>query len=94
MKVLIVHIKVSKDRVDEFIAVTRENAAASRKEPGVLRFELLQDESDQCLFVLVEAYRDEGAQASHKGTAHYEKWKEQAEPMMAEPRTRALYAEL
>jgi quinol monooxygenase YgiN len=94
MKILIVHIKVSKDRVQDFIAATRENAAASREEPGVARFELLQDEADPCLFVLVEAYRDEGAQAGHRETAHYKKWKELAEPMMAEPRTRALYTEL
>ena len=94
MKVLIVHIKVSKDRVQDFIAATLENAAASRTEPGVSRFDLLQDEADPCLFALVEAYRDERAQASHKETAHYKKWKDLAEPMMAEPRTRALYAEL
>ncbi len=94
MKVLIVHIKVSEDEVEKFIAATLENAAASRRESGVSRFELLRDDDDPCRFVLVEGYRDEGAQASHKETAHYKKWKELAEPMMAEPRTRALYTEL
>jgi quinol monooxygenase YgiN len=94
MKVLIVNIRVAKERVGEFVAATRENAEASRKEPGVARFEILQDEADSCHFVLFEAYRDEKAQASHKETPHYRKWKDLAEPMMSEPRTRVLYSEL
>jgi (4S)-4-hydroxy-5-phosphonooxypentane-2,3-dione isomerase len=64
----------------------------SRREPGISRFELLQDEADPSRFVLVETYRDAVAQAAHKETAHYLKWKELVEPMMAEPRTRALYS--
>jgi (4S)-4-hydroxy-5-phosphonooxypentane-2,3-dione isomerase len=92
--ILIVHIRVLKDRVEEFVAATRENAAFSRKEPGISRFELLQDQAEPCRFVLVEGYRDAEAQARHKETPHYLKWKDLAEPMMAEPRTRALYSEL
>jgi (4S)-4-hydroxy-5-phosphonooxypentane-2,3-dione isomerase len=94
MMVLIVHIKVSKDRIEEFIAATRENAAMSLKEPGIRRFELLQDEADPCRFVLLEDYRDAESQAKHKETAHYRKWKDLAEPMMAEPRVRAMYTQI
>jgi (4S)-4-hydroxy-5-phosphonooxypentane-2,3-dione isomerase len=92
--VLIVNIKVSKDRIEDFIAATRENMGHSRAEPGISRFELLQDDADPSRFVLVEGYRDAAAQARHKETAHYLKWKELAEPMMAEPRSRALYSEI
>jgi len=94
MDVLIVNILVSRDRIEDFIAVTRENAARSRKEPGITRFELLQDRADPCRFALIEGYRDAEAQARHKETAHYATWKSLAEPMMAEARTRALYAAL
>jgi quinol monooxygenase YgiN len=94
MKTLIVHIRISADRVEAFIAATRANAAMSRKEPGIASFQLLQDEADPCRFVLVEAYRDAEAQAKHRETAHYLRWKDVAESMMAEPRTRALYIEL
>jgi (4S)-4-hydroxy-5-phosphonooxypentane-2,3-dione isomerase len=94
MNILIVNIRVSKDKVGAFIAATRENAARSREEPGIARFELLQDEADPCRFALIEAYRDAEAQARHKETAHYLKWKDLAEPMMAEPRTRALFSEI
>ena len=90
--ILIVHIKVSKDKVEDFIAATRANAALSRKEPGITRFELLQEEEDTCRFVLIEGYRDAEAQASHKETAHYLKWKNSVESLMAEPRTRIIYS--
>ena len=91
MKILIVNIRVIEDKVEDFIAATRENAAAQPQGAGHLRFELLRDEAEPCRFVLVEGYRDAEAQARHKETAHYEKWKRLAEPMMSEPRTRAIY---
>ena len=88
---IIVNIKVTKGRDGEFVAATRANMALSRKEPGISRFELFQDRDDPCHLVLVEDYRDDAALASHKETAHYLKWRDLIEPMMAEPRTRALY---
>jgi quinol monooxygenase YgiN len=94
MKTLLVQVRVIKGKEGEFVAATLENAEKSRKEPGIFRFELLQDEADPSRFVLVEGYRDEAAQAAHKETAHYAKWKELVEPLMAEPRTRALYSTL
>jgi len=86
MKTLLVQVRVIKGKEGEFVAATLE--------PGIFRFELLQDEADPSRFVLVEGYRDEAAQAAHKETAHYAKWKELVEPLMAEPRTRALYSTL
>jgi (4S)-4-hydroxy-5-phosphonooxypentane-2,3-dione isomerase len=94
VKTIIVHIRVVEGREGEFIAATLENVACSLKEPGILRFELLQDEADPRAFVLVEGYRDAAAQAMHKETAHYAAWKERVEPMMAEPRTKAVYSTL
>jgi (4S)-4-hydroxy-5-phosphonooxypentane-2,3-dione isomerase len=93
MRTMIVNVKVLRESVAAFVAATLENAAASRREPGIGRFELLQDESDSCRFVLVESYRDAAAQEAHRETPHYKKWKDQVEPMMAEPRTRATYLE-
>jgi quinol monooxygenase YgiN len=94
MKIVIVHILAAEGRTDDFIAATLENAARSLEEPGIFRFELLRDEGRADRFVLVEGYRDAEAQAAHKETAHYKKWRDLVEPMMAEPRTRAVYAKL
>ncbi len=91
---LVVNLKVVEDKVADFISATLENMALSRKEAGISRFELLQDQADPSRFVLVEDYRDADAQARHRETAHYLKWKDLIEPMMAQPRTRALYTGL
>jgi (4S)-4-hydroxy-5-phosphonooxypentane-2,3-dione isomerase len=94
MKIVIVHIHATEGRAEDFIGATLENAGHSLREPGITRFELLRDESSPSRFVLVEGYRDAEAQAAHKETAHYKKWRDLVEPMMAEPRTRAVYADL
>jgi len=42
--------------------------------------------------VLVEVYRTADAPAAHKATPHYAQWRDQAEPLLAEPRSRAQYS--
>jgi quinol monooxygenase YgiN len=66
----------------------------SAQEPGIARFDVLQQEDDPTRFVLVEVYKTPDAPAKHKETAHYNRWREVAEPMMSAPRTRALYHEV
>jgi (4S)-4-hydroxy-5-phosphonooxypentane-2,3-dione isomerase len=72
--------------VDAFVAATLENARQSVAEPGVIRFDLLEQADAPTRFQLIEIYRDEDAPAAHKATAHYARWRETVEPMMAEPR--------
>jgi autoinducer 2-degrading protein len=57
------------------------------EEPGVLRFDVIQDREDPAHVVLVEVYRDEAAAADHKATAHYATWRDTVADLMAEPRT-------
>jgi len=94
MLVIHVHIRIKPEFVERFKKVTLDNARASRKEPGIARFDLLQHEDDLTKFVLVEAYRTEEATAAHKETPHYQVWRDIAEPMMAEPRTRVRFTEI
>lgn len=91
MKVVLVRIQVKPGAEEAFLAATMENARASNREPGVARFDVLRDAGDPFRFLLVEAYRDEDAPARHKETAHYLRWKETAEPLMAGERTREVY---
>lgn len=86
MLVLHVTIHVLPEHVDAFRAATLDNAWHSLQEPGVARFDVLQQEDDPTRFVLVEAYRDADAPAAHKETAHYLRWRDTVAPMMAEPR--------
>jgi autoinducer 2-degrading protein len=81
-----IHIWIVPDKVDEFIRATLENHYQSIKEPGNLRFDVCQDPSDPCKLMLYEAYADEKSAATHKDTAHYQKWRETVAPFMAQPR--------
>lgn len=92
MHIVHVHIQVKPERVEEFRRVTIENARNSVREPGVARFDVVQQADDPTRFVLVEVYRDEQAPARHRETAHYNTWKDRATDMMAEPRTRVVYS--
>jgi quinol monooxygenase YgiN len=76
MKTVIVNIRVFPGAAEAFVAASLENQRHSRKEPGILRFELLSDELDPCRFVLIEGYRDSAAQAAHKETSHYAAWRD------------------
>ena len=91
---MVVNIKVKPGDVEAFKAATIANVEASRKEPGIARFDFLQQNDDATRFVLVEAYRNNNAPAAHKETAHYKKWREAVEGMMAEPRQSVKFANL
>ena len=90
---LIVHVfvHVKQESVDAFTAATLDNARHSVREPGVLRFDVVQQEDDPTRFVLVEVYRTPADPARHKETAHYAAWRDVVEPMMSEPRRGVKY---
>lgn len=94
MIVVHVHVQVKPDCVEAFKQASLENAQNSIQEPGVARFDVVQQTEDPNRFVLVEVYRDEGAPAAHKETAHYQKWRDTVAPMMAEPRRGIRYTNL
>lgn len=91
MLVVHVHVRVKPDAVEAFRAATVENARASRREPGIARFDVAQQADDPTRFVLVEAYRTPAAAAAHKETAHYAKWRDAVADLMAEPRSSVKY---
>lgn len=86
MLVVHVHVQVKPDCVEAFRAATLANAEASVKEPGIARFDVVQQLDDATRFVLIEAYRNDEAPARHKETAHYAKWRDAVASMMAQPR--------
>jgi (4S)-4-hydroxy-5-phosphonooxypentane-2,3-dione isomerase len=91
MLVVHIQIRVKPESVEAFKQATIENARSSIQEPGIARFDFAQQQDDATRFVLVEVYRSAEAPAAHRATAHYAKWRDAVEPMMAEPRQRALY---
>jgi (4S)-4-hydroxy-5-phosphonooxypentane-2,3-dione isomerase len=92
MQIVHVHVRVRPGRTADFLAATLINARASLGEPGVLRFDVIQDEADPDHVVLVEVYRDAGAAAAHKLEPHYAAWRDTVAEMMAEPRASTKFA--
>jgi quinol monooxygenase YgiN len=87
MLVVHVHVHVKAEQVEAFVAATRENSLASLREPGVARFDVVQQADDPTRFILIEAYKTAEAPAQHKETAHYAAWRDAVATMMASPRT-------
>jgi len=91
MEVTLVEINVKADKVDEFLKVFHDNHLGAIKEPGNLRFDVLQDEQEPTRFFIYEAYADNAAVAAHKKTPHYLKCVEALEGLMTGPRKKTSF---
>ncbi len=91
MLVVHVFIHIKQEYLEAFKKACIENASRSIKEPGIARFDFIQQIDDPERFVLVEVYRSDDAPARHKETEHYKKWRDTVEDMMAEPRYSITY---
>src|SRR5918995_2940972 len=85
----IVHVAVhvKPDRIDAFKAATLDNARQSVLEPGVARFDVVQQADDPTRFMLLEVYRSAAAVTAHKETDHYARWRDTVADMMHEARS-------
>ena len=92
MFIVHVFVNVKTEQVEAFRAATVKNARNSIEEPGIARFDVIQQRDDPTRFVLVEVYRTSDDPALHKETAHYQKWRDTVADMMAEPRTSIKYS--
>jgi len=94
MLIVHVHVRVKPESIEAFRRAAVENAGQSVKEPGIARFDVLQDSSDPSRFLLVEVYRNSDAPGQHKETPHYQTWRDAVAGMMAEPRTSVKYSNI
>ncbi|MDS4042648.1 MAG: putative quinol monooxygenase [Candidatus Competibacter sp.] len=94
MLVVHVFVHVRPECIEAFKAASLENARDSVREPGIARFDVIQQVDDPTRFVLVEVYRTVEATVQHKETAHYARWRDTVADMMAEPRSSMKYANL
>jgi quinol monooxygenase YgiN len=88
MKVLLVTIQIKPEYRDHFIEEMLGDARGSvEDEPGCLRFDVIQDESDTNKIYLYEVYRDEAAFQSHTQAPHFIKWRDAVKDWFAAPTT-------
>ena len=83
----LVFVDVKPENIEDFKKASVLNHEGSRKEPGNVRFDVLQNSEDPTKFTLIEVFADEDAVAAHKATEHYHVWRETVAPYMASPRT-------
>jgi quinol monooxygenase YgiN len=91
MFIVHVYVHVKPESVEAFREATLENARNSVQEPGIARFDVIQQLDDPTRFVLVEVYRTPDDPARHKETAHYHAWRDRVAEMIAEPRSSIKY---
>jgi autoinducer 2-degrading protein len=86
MFVIAVTIFVKPEFVDPFKEATLDNARNSRKEPGNVRFDVLQAADDPTRFMLYEAYHTPEDFPRHQQTPHFFRWRDKVADWMAQPR--------
>jgi autoinducer 2-degrading protein len=91
---VIVQVHVVEEGIQAFREASVKNARASRQEPGVVRFDVVQRSDDPARFVLIEVYRNAGAPGLHKQTGHYQTWRDAVAPLMASPRVSHQYEDV
>ena len=94
MFIVHVFVHVKPENIEDFKAASIQNARQSVEEPGVARFDVIQQKDEPTRFVLVEVYRTPDDPARHKETAHYQKWRDTVADMMAEPRNAIKYTNI
>jgi quinol monooxygenase YgiN len=67
----LVTFTVPAEGMERFLAMCKTNSDASRKEPGVIGFDVLVARDTPNTVLLVESYRDEAAYKSHRVTPHF-----------------------
>jgi (4S)-4-hydroxy-5-phosphonooxypentane-2,3-dione isomerase len=91
MLALIVSLKVKPDQRDRFLTAAEDDSICSvRDEAGCLRFDVLQDQSDQNHFFFHEVYRDDEALSAHQQTPHFRRWREAAGQVLDGPAERSI----
>ncbi|MBB6482091.1 antibiotic biosynthesis monooxygenase [Spirochaeta isovalerica] len=86
MVVYCVNVFVKQENIQAFIEATEVNHRETRKEPGNLRFDVIQHDEDKSRFMLYEVYKSPEAVAAHKETDHYLSWRNTVAPFMAKDR--------
>ncbi len=75
MFIILVSIRIEKGYKEPYLETLKVNASASVKtEPGVVRFDIIQDARDDDVIWLYEVYKDEEAFTSHRATYHFNKF--------------------
>jgi (4S)-4-hydroxy-5-phosphonooxypentane-2,3-dione isomerase len=68
-----VHYAFAPEDGDKVAAMLRELRDASRREPGVMTFDVVRGQDNPTLFALYEEYRDQAALDAHSASEHFQR---------------------
>ena len=78
---VVTHVDVPPPSKDDCIALLKQLTENSRKDPGVLRFDVLQQDSRPNHFTVVEAWRDRKSHDAHIMAEHTREFRRKLTPM-------------
>ena len=77
-----IKVRIKPEMRQRFLDAIEVDAVGSEKdEPGCVRFNVLQDDSDKNIYYFYEVYRDQAAVEEHRAAAHYAEWKAAADTL-------------
>ena len=77
MLIVLVQLQVRADLLDEFKTAILKNAELSvQRDPGCVRFDVLQQQDDLTRWFFYEVYEKEQAWVDHRASAHFLAFKE------------------
>jgi (4S)-4-hydroxy-5-phosphonooxypentane-2,3-dione isomerase len=86
MHITFIELQIKPERLAEFLVAIAANQRASSREPGNLRFDVLQDPEQPCRIVIYEVYASVAEAAAHKQTPHFLHYQQTAATCYAAPR--------
>lgn len=82
---MVTYIEVAPAAQSEATALLRQLADTSRKDLGLIRFEILQRTSPSREFVILESWKDQQAFDDHVAMAHHKQFRESIAPYLIAP---------
>jgi quinol monooxygenase YgiN len=89
---VVTHVDVTPDHRADCAQLLQQFSADSRKDPGFVRFEVLQQDSRTNHFSLVEVWQTRQAFEAHSAAEHTKRFREKLEPMLGSPYDERLHA--
>jgi (4S)-4-hydroxy-5-phosphonooxypentane-2,3-dione isomerase len=77
-----INLDIAPDQFDKFMAVAKENAAASTKDPGCREFNIVVSQDDPHHIMFFEVYDNAAALDAHRATDHFKKFQETTKDMV------------
>jgi quinol monooxygenase YgiN len=82
---VVTHVDLTPNYAADGAKLLQQFAADSKHDPGVVRFELLQDNGRGNHFTLVEVWENSKAFEAHEGAEHTKSFREKLQPMLGSP---------